>query len=120
MYYLQSQANEGAGAPFVLVNDHCLIVKDRVVHYQGNSGKITGREIVDDGGSLVKDHIETYVVGLLGLVVQSHFIVVVNDEGWQYGEMQQPFAGEYEVVSITATDADVTDADLYVGRVGTS
>ena len=30
---LQAHADDGAGAPFVLIDDHIVVVEDRVVHH---------------------------------------------------------------------------------------
>ena len=103
---LQAHADDGAGAPFVLIDDHIVVVEDRVVHHQRSAGEIAGREVIDDGSALVEDHVEAHMLRFPTLIVHGECVVVIDHEGWQHGEMQQPLPGEDEVVAVAASDAD--------------
>ena len=64
---------------------------------------------MDNGETLVEDHVESYALGLLALAVHSHFVAVIDHEGRQHGEMNQPFPAKHPVIAITAANADMTD-----------
>ena len=38
----QPHAEEGTGAPLVLVHHHRIVVEDGIVHHEGGTGKIAG------------------------------------------------------------------------------
>ena len=119
LIFLQAHAHEGAGAPFVLVDDHVLVVEERVVHHQGGSGKIAGREIVHDGGPLVENHVQAHGLRLLALATHGEVVAVVDDEGGQHGEVEQPLAAEHPVVAIAAADAEVAHVEAHAGSLRT-
>ena len=58
-YHLETHAEEGAGQPLVLVDFDIVVVIDGVAHDEGGSSVETGREVIDDGDTLVEKHVET-------------------------------------------------------------
>ena len=118
--YSQSQPEEGAGAPLVLIDHHPFVVEDGVVHHEGGTGEVTGRELIDHGGTLVEDHVEAHVLCLLALAAHGHVVAVIDHEGGQHGEVKQPTAAQYPVVAVAAPDADVAHVDARFGSIGTS
>ena len=88
-----------------MVDDHHVVVKDGVVHHKGDTSEIAGGEVVDYGGTLVENHVEAYVFGLLALVVHGEVVAVVHHKGGQHGEMNEPFLAKHPVVAIAAANA---------------
>lgn len=39
---LQSDADGSTTTPFILVDNHNIVVEDRVIHHEGDTGKIAG------------------------------------------------------------------------------
>ena len=78
---LQSQPEEGTGAPFILVDHYDIVVKDGIVHHEGGTREVARREIIDDGGTFVEDHVESHALSHLALVVHGEFVAVIDDEG---------------------------------------
>ena len=115
---LQSYAEEGAGTPFVLINCYLLIIEDGIVHHEGGTGKITRREIIDDGRTFVENHVETHVLGLFAHIIHSHVVAVVDHEGGEHGEVEKPFFTKHPVVAIASTNADVADFDTHIRCIG--
>ena len=68
-YHLETHAEEGAGQPLVLVDFDIVVVIDGVAHDEGGSSVETGREVIDDGDTLVEKHVETQAVILHLLAV---------------------------------------------------
>ena len=78
MKYLETHSEEGTGQPLVLVNLDIVVVIDGVVHDEGCSSVETGREVIDDGGTLVEKHVETQAVVLHLIAVHRQAVVLVD------------------------------------------
>ena len=117
MNALQSDTEGSTGAPFVLVDHYCIIVEDRVVHNEGYSCEIAWGEIVDDSGSFVEYHVEANVLGHFPFSIYGEFVAVIDDEGGEHREMEQPLLSEYPVVAITTSNADMSDVDVDVRSI---
>ncbi len=46
----------------VLIDCNIIVVIDGVAHDEESSDVVTGREVIDDGGTLVENHVETHTV----------------------------------------------------------
>ena len=84
---LQSQSEEGAGVPFVLIDYNHVIIEDGVVHHEGGAGEVAGREVIDNGGTLVENHVEAHVLSLFALAANSHVVAVIDHECGQHREV---------------------------------
>ena len=67
---LQTQSYDGTGSPLVLIDNSCIIIVDGVVHHQSSTGKVTLREVVYDGDTLVENHVEAHVLGYQFLIIE--------------------------------------------------
>ena len=84
----------------VLTGRDVAVVEEGVAHHERGSCVEAGREVVDHGGSLVEDHVETQaVVTLLQIVPTLHavscgtaleLVVLVNHEAGHEREVEQP------------------------------
>ena len=111
---LQSQPEEGTGAPFILVDHNDIVIKDGIVHHEGGTREVARREIIDDGGTFVEDHVKSHALSHLALAVHGEFVAVIDDEGGEHREMEQPFSAEHPIVAIASTDSNMADVDVYI------
>ena len=88
MKYLETHAEEGAGQPLVLVNLDIVVVIDGVAHDEGCSSVETGREVIDDGGTLVEKHVETQAMVLHLIAIHRQTVMLVNHKRWEYREVK--------------------------------
>lgn len=58
------------------------------------------------------------MLGIFALAIHIHVAVVVDDEGGEHGEVEEPFLAEHPVVAIAAADADESDVDIDLGGIG--
>ena len=70
----EADAEGGAGAPFVLVDDHDIVVEDGVAHVESGGGVVAVGEVPDDGDALVENHVEADVFGVYLCVVEGNFV----------------------------------------------
>ncbi len=78
---LQSKAKESTGKPFVLVDGNFVVVENGVAHHHGSSSEIAKREVIDNGGSLVENHVDVKTVVLDSVVVHRELVMLVKHHG---------------------------------------
>ena len=116
--FLQTQAEEGASCPLVLIDDNRLVVEQGVVHHKAGSGEIARREIKDNGSTLVEQHIETHVSRFSELAVDGNLIAIINNKSGKCGEVEQPLFAKDKIVAVAATNADMPYTDTHILHVG--
>ena len=55
------------------------------------------------------------MLGFPLLAVHRHIVAVIDDEGGQHGEVEQPFLADYPVIGIASADTEVTEVNLSQG-----
>ena len=104
---------------FVLIESDIAVVVDGVAHHERGTSIETRREVIDHGGTLVEDHVETQTVVTLFLIVLALHavssrtalkrVVLVNHEVGHGREVEQPLrvTAEYEVVAVATTNGKI-------------
>ena len=88
--------------------------KEGVVRQRIDSCKVTGREVVNNGGSFVEKHIEPHVADFHLLIINGDVVAIIHDNGGKQGKVEEPLLAKDKVVSVAATDADMSDAKAEV------
>ena len=114
----QSYTNESTGTPFVLVDDHRVIIEYRIVHHQCYSSEKTRGEIAYYCHSFVEKHVEAHVLGILALSIHSEVVAVIDNKGRKSRKMQKPFFAEYPIIAIAATNAKVSGVNSHFRCIG--
>ena len=52
------------------------------------------------------------------LTVHGHFVAVIDHEGGQHGQVEQPSFAQHPVVAVAAADADMPDIDGDIRGIG--
>ena len=68
------------GSPLALMDGNDLVGEEGTVRHRVQSCKITGREVIDDSGLFVEEHVELHVARRYALAVHTDAVVIVNDE----------------------------------------
>jgi len=107
------------GDPLVLMDGYGIVNEKGVGCHSCKSDEVTRREVIDDGSSLVEEHVELHSPGMLALVVDGQLVAVIDDKSGKQGEIEKPFPAEDKVVAVAASDADMAhiDADIMVFRI---
>ena len=88
--FLETHAEEGAGQPLVLVDLDIAVGIDGVAHDEGGSSVETGREVIDDGDTLVEKHVETQAVVPHLIAVHRQAVMLVSYYRRKCREVEQP------------------------------
>ena len=80
---------------------------------------MTWGEIIDDGDTLIEDHVEAHMLSFLALAVYGKLIVVIDNKGGEYREVDQPLLAEHPVVAIATANTDMTESNIDIWGVRT-
>ena len=117
---------------FVLIESDIAIVVDGIAHHERGSSVETRREVIDHGGTLVENHVETQtVVTLFVIVVALHAfscrtglkrVVLVNHEVGHGREVEQPLGvtAEYEIIAVATANGKIGKGEVDVGSLRTA